>query len=242
MGVTLNGAGRLDVGGRDTLAQQKTTNMRASIFILSLLASPLIEGANKDIPQAVIDALVSYFPNHKPNTDYIVLGDLTKDEIPEIATLLGAPQYNEYKEEDADIKIAVLKGEADNAYAILSLSPALPRDPRLTYFLRIEKRSLYLLAGGSTFSNTYHFELRGNDFVLIGEESSSFGPEAEAPYTNKSFNYLTGEVVFSEERNTKRKAKKCRFAASRLIKLAEFNLSDEFFRTQPVRMYGCPRR
>lgn len=214
--------------------------MKFAALILLLLAACQVT-ASSDLPAPVVDALRKTLPHHEPNKKYIEMGDLNNDGVAEIATLLGDPDYNKFKEKDGEIRIVILSGNPSEGFKVLTSSPELPRDPNVFYFLRVKNQSLYLLTSGRGFTLNYQFKLRGGDFVLIGEESTSFSPSEEnAPYIKESFNYLTGRAVHSEKSSKGYKEKKGSFEGKRLVKLVEFNLSDEFFHTQPSQVEYAP--
>ena len=214
--------------------------MKFAALILLLLAACQVT-ASSDLPAPVVDALRKTLPHHEPNKKYIEMGDLNNDGVAEIATLLGDPDYNKFKEKDGEIRIVILSGNPSEGFKVLTSSPELPRDPNVFYFLRVKNKSLYLLTSGRGFTLNYQFKLRGGDFVLIGEESTSFSPSEEnAPYIKESFNYLTGRAVHSEKSSKGYKEKKGSFEGKRLVKLVEFNLSDEFFHTQPSQVEYAP--
>ncbi len=214
--------------------------MKFAVLIPILLAAfPVM--ASSDLPAPVVDALRKSLPHHEPNRKYIEMGDLNNDGVVEIATLLGDPDYNEFKENDSAIRIVILSGNPSEGFKVLTSSPELPRDTNVFYFLRVKNQSLYLLTSGRGFTLDYQFKLKSGDFVLIGEESTSFSPSDEnAPYIKESFNYLTGRAVHSEKSSKGYKEKKGSFERKRPVKLAEFNLSDEFFHTQPSHVEYTP--
>jgi hypothetical protein len=207
--------------------------MSKKLLILSLCV-PLLALGNNEIPQPIIDTLSKFFPHHEPNATYIEIGDLTGDGVDDVVTLLGDPQYNKHEEQDPEIKIAVLIGVRNNGYKLLALSPELAYDSHIFYFLRIQKQSLYLLTSGRDWSVDYQFKMRDGELVLIGEESTEFGPDVEKkPFIRESFNFLTGEALYSVKSEKGYKEKRGRFKTGKPVKLTDFYLNEESFRITP---------
>ncbi len=130
--------------------------MKFAVLIPILLAAfPVM--ASSDLPAPVVDALRKSLPHHEPNRKYIEMGDLNNDGVVEIATLLGDPDYNEFKENDSAIRIVILSGNPSEGFKVLTSSPELPRDTNVFYFLRVKNQSLYLLTSGRGFTLDYQF-------------------------------------------------------------------------------------
>lgn len=216
--------------------------MRVAIVFATLWVFSLGSYADSETTINVADVLQKHFPYHEPNPDFIAVGDLNGDGVSEVATLLGDPSYNRYQENDAEIRIVVLKGtKRDDEFTKAAVSPALPRDPNVQYFLRINNGSLFLLTSGRGFSNDYQFQMRKEQLLLVGEELKTYDPsESSMNWSRSSFNYLTGQLTSSKKSSGRYQEKTCKFATKKLHSIVEFDLANESFRTRPGGLEICP--
>lgn len=210
--------------------------MRVATLLLSFLAFSSTALAQQ-VPREALDAIRLTFPDHEPNSEFVAVGDLTNDGVPEVATLLGDPQHNKHEKRDFELRIAILSKTAAGQYATMALSRELPGNPLVFYFVKIEKKSLFLLTSGRDWADDYQFQFRNGVFVLIGEVASRFGP-GDAPYERESFNYLTGKAVRSQTVGKHRTEQKGTFAVRPLVELTKFDLNDESFQTRPNQVHG----
>jgi hypothetical protein len=200
-----------------------TTMLRNSLLVLGifLLSGRVLSEAS--LPPEILQPLQEKFPGQF-NPLSVAVGDLNNDGLDDFATVIFPGPDPELT---APAKIVVFLQKSKGAYQLFSASDDIFGNPLGAIDIQIRKSSLFLDRSGSAgccfgFRESFQFQFRGNDFLLIGLEGSTFDKLNVSEGFGESINFLTNRAIHWRMIGKKRKEIEKILSSVDLISLHQF--------------------